>query len=52
MEYRGCQDLARKAMQSPTPENEQLAFEGLLQSVDSVAMFYNYAKVRENEKER
>lgn len=46
MEYRGCQDLARKAMQSPTPENEQLAFEGLLQSVDSVAMFYNYAKVR------
>lgn len=36
-------------MQSPTPENEQLAFEGLLQSVDSVAMFYNYAKVRDEE---
>lgn len=31
-------------MSSPTPENEQLAFEGLLVSVDSVAMFYNYAK--------
>ena len=44
VEYKGCQDLARKAMSSPTPENEQLAFEGLLASVDSVAMFYNYAK--------
>lgn len=44
VEYRGCQDLARKAMSSPTPENEAAAFEGLLLSVDSVAMFYNYAK--------
>jgi hypothetical protein len=44
VEYKGCQDLARKAMSSPTPENEAAAFEGLLNSVDSVALFYNYAK--------
>jgi len=44
MDYKGCQDLARKAMSSPTPENEQAAFEGLLASVDSVSLFYHYAK--------
>lgn len=44
VEYKGCQDLARRAMSSPTPENELAAFEGLLHSVDSVSVFYNYAK--------
>lgn len=44
VEYRGCKDLAQKAMRSPTPENEAAAFEGLLNAVDSVALFYNYAK--------
>lgn len=44
LEYKGCQELARRAMSSPTPENESAAFEGLLASVDSVSLFYNYAK--------
>jgi hypothetical protein len=42
-EYKGCQDLARKAMSQPTPENERAAFEGLLFAVDSIAHFFGYA---------
>jgi hypothetical protein len=43
-EYKGCQDLARKAMSTPTYENEKEAFEGLLAAVDSIATFFDYAK--------
>jgi len=43
-EYKGCQDLARKAMSTPTYENEKEAFEGLLVAVDSIATFFDYAK--------
>lgn len=43
-EYKGCQDLARKAMSAPTPENELAAFEGLLEAVESIQVFFNYAK--------
>jgi len=43
-DYKGCQELARKAMSTPTPENEQEAFEGLLLAVDSISTFFNYAK--------
>jgi len=43
-DYKGCQELARKAMSTPTPENEQEAFEGLLVAVDSISAFFNYAK--------
>jgi len=43
-EYRGCQELARKAMSSPSLENEQEAFEGLLIAVSSISTFYHYAK--------
>jgi len=43
-EYKGCQELARKAMSSPSLENEQEAFEGLLTAVQSIATFYHYAK--------
>jgi len=43
-EYKGCQDLARKAMQTPTYENEKEAMEGLLAAVDSIATFFDYAK--------
>jgi hypothetical protein len=31
-------------MSTPTPENEQEAFEGLLVAVDSISAFFNYAK--------
>lgn len=43
-DYKGCADLARKAMQTPSHENEQEAFEGLLQAVDSIAAFFKYSK--------
>lgn len=43
-EYKGCQDLARKAMSTPTFENEQTAFEGLLSSVDDISVFYHFAR--------
>jgi len=41
-EYKGCRDLARKAMSAPTKENELAAFEGLLQAVDGIQQFFNY----------
>jgi hypothetical protein len=43
-EYKGCQDLVRKAMQTPNRENEAIAFEGLLSVVDSISLFFTYAK--------
>jgi hypothetical protein len=43
-DYTGCQELARKAMSTPSPENERAAFEGLLTAVDSIASFFNYTK--------
>jgi len=41
-DYKGCRELARKAMSTPTKENELAAFEGLLGAVDSIATFFNY----------
>jgi len=35
-------ELARKAMSSPTKENELAAFEGLLQAVSSIQVFFNF----------
>jgi len=43
-EYKGCADLARKAMSAPTKEHELAAFVGLLAAVDHIAAFYNYTK--------
>jgi len=43
-DYTGCQELARKAMSTPSPENERAAFEGLLTAVDSISSFFNYTK--------
>jgi len=43
-DYTGCQELARKAMSTPSPENERAAFEGLLLSVESIAAFFNFSK--------
>jgi hypothetical protein len=43
-EYKGCTDLARKAMSSPTPDNERAAFEGLLGAVDTISAFFQYSK--------
>lgn len=43
-DYKGCSDLARKAMQTPSHENEQEAFEGLLEAVDSIAAFFSYSQ--------
>jgi hypothetical protein len=47
-EYKGCQELARKAMSTPTLQNETEAFEGLLVAVDSISQFFNYSKALEN----
>jgi len=43
-EYKGCQDLARKAMSNASYENELEAFEGLLYAVDSIAAFFDFAR--------
>jgi len=43
-DYTGCQELARKAMSSPSPENEKAAFEGLLGAVESISSFFNFTK--------
>lgn len=43
-EYKGCQELARKAMSTPTFANETEAFEGLLLSVQSISTFYQVSK--------
>jgi len=43
-DYKGVQDLCRKAMQAPTKENEKTAFDGLLGVVDSISLFFTYAK--------
>lgn len=40
-EYKGCAELARVAMSKPTPENELAAFEGLMDSIDAIANFFN-----------
>jgi len=41
-DYQGCRELARKAMSTPTKENELAAFEGLLGAVESIASFFDY----------
>jgi len=43
-DYTGCQELARKAMSSPSPENDRAAFEGLLAAVDSISSFFAFTK--------
>ena len=43
-EYKGCQELARKAMSTPTLANETEAFEGLLEAVKSIATFFSFSK--------
>jgi hypothetical protein len=43
-EYKGCQDLARKAMSNATYENELEAFEGLLYAVDAIAAFFDFSR--------
>lgn len=42
-DYKGCKELARIAMSTPTRENEQAAFEGLLLAVESIKQFFDYA---------
>jgi len=43
-DYKGCQDLVRKAMSTPTVENEKTAFEALLVVVNHISSFFDYAK--------
>lgn len=43
-DYKGCQDLAKKAMSSPSRETELKAFEGLLAAVDDIATFFRFSK--------
>lgn len=42
-DYKGCRELARTAMTTPTRENETAAFNGLLGAVESIRSFFNYA---------
>jgi len=43
-EYKGCQDVARKAMTSPNPENEEAAFSALLVAVEYIDAIFQQAK--------
>jgi hypothetical protein len=43
-DYKGCRELIRVSMSTPSPENELAAFNGLLLSVDSIATIFEYAK--------
>jgi len=43
-DYKGCQDLARKAMSSPTPDNEELAFAALLGAVEYIDAIFQQAR--------
>jgi hypothetical protein len=43
-DYKGCQELARKAMANATKENEEAAFNGLLGCVNSIKLFYDFSK--------
>jgi hypothetical protein len=45
--YRGCQELARKAIQQATAEAELEAFNGLLPGIESVSRFFSFSKVVE-----
>lgn len=47
-EYKGAQDLARKAMANATKENEDAAFLGLLGCVKSIKMFFDFSKELEH----
>eukprot|EP00457_Paulinella_chromatophora_P008564 gb/GEZN01008603.1/.p1 GENE.gb/GEZN01008603.1/~~gb/GEZN01008603.1/.p1 ORF type:complete len:306 (-),score=30.33 gb/GEZN01008603.1/:408-1325(-) len=42
-DYKGCRELARVAMTTPTRENEIAAFEGLLGAVESIRSFFTYS---------
>jgi len=46
-EYKGCQDVARKAMTSPNSENEEAAFSALLVAVEYIDGIYQQAKALE-----
>lgn len=43
-DYKGCAELTRKAMQSPTKENELAAFEALLDVVAVIAQFHQHSQ--------
>jgi len=46
-DYKGCQDVARKAMTSPNPENEEAAFSALLTAVEYIDGIYQQARALE-----
>jgi len=43
-DYKGCQDVARKAMTSPNPENEEEAFSALLVAVEYIDAIFQQAR--------
>jgi len=43
-EYKGCRELVRQAMSKPTKEKEQKAFEGLLEAVESISLFFEFSR--------
>mmetsp|Transcript_30197 Transcript_30197/g.42109 ORF Transcript_30197/g.42109 Transcript_30197/m.42109 type:complete len:312 (+) Transcript_30197:28-963(+) len=43
-EYKGCAELARVAMNTPSHETELACFEGLLDCVDSIQFFFDFSK--------
>lgn len=47
-DYKGCRELVRVAMSTPSPQNEAAAFTGLLLSVDSISAFFEFARELES----
>jgi hypothetical protein len=43
-DYKGCQDITRKAMSTPTQENEAAAFEALLVVTNQIHTFFDTAR--------
>jgi len=43
-DYKGCRELVRQAMSEATREHEQAAFEGLLRAVESISLFFDFAR--------
>ena len=42
--YKGCDDLIRQAITTPSPETEDAAWQAVLPRVDEIARFYEFSK--------
>mmetsp|Transcript_26910 Transcript_26910/g.65425 ORF Transcript_26910/g.65425 Transcript_26910/m.65425 type:complete len:319 (+) Transcript_26910:135-1091(+) len=48
LNYQGCEEYIRKAITTPTPENEEAAWHAVLPAVDQLQEFFDFATELEN----